>query len=110
MLIGKITFKVENAGGNRYFYCRPVASADKIFPTRIGFSHVVYVEKNNLSKDYILNETYTTHALFLKKVIQEEFDNHVCVTKIIPISEEAFNVLKTDIENINDKEHAFRVD
>lgn len=110
MKIGKIKFKIENNGGKRYFFARPVSSQNMDFPARIGYAQVVYVEKNQISEDFLIGETYEVYALFHIGVSNEQFRNSICKTKITPISRESFNALKGEIENERDFNHAFIAD
>jgi len=107
MRLGKIVFRLENYGGVRYFYARPVASSTRRFPARVGFSQVVYVEKNKLTEDFELGEVYETYALFKNEVSLDSFNSSVCVVTCTPITKEAFIELKGNVESPRDFEHAF---
>ena len=110
MKIGKIRFRIESIGGVRYFFGRPIGSETLDFPAVRGICQVVYVEKNEISQNYELNTVYETFALFETSITEEQFLRSYCKVNVIPISEEAFNVLNGQIQGRRDYEHAFKVE
>jgi len=107
MKIGKITFKVENIGGSRYLFCRPIASPRIRFKAVPGNQQVVYVEKNIVSEQFEVNKIYETYALFQKSEKEEVFKNGICNVKCTPIFKETYDILKNIVETENDLDHAF---
>ena len=72
MILGKITGVIQNIGGHRYFFARPmIAGNDLIHPNIIGVCHVIYLEKNALSNmlvsgsEFTFDPNYRTHLYLI---------------------------------------------
>jgi len=109
MHLGKITFSVENIGGVRWLYCRPVANNIQDFDAIIGICHVVYVEKVPLVSHLNRGDTFTTYAIFHTINTPDEFDRSYCKVSVTPITEKAF--IELNGLSIQDRQmvHAFAV-
>ena len=94
MVLGKLTVIVEYAEGRkRWLFCRPIEGGKTPFYSKIGTTNVVYVEKNNFTKDLQKGDIFTFYAILDKIPKKEEWDNHYCYLKANPITKEIFESL-----------------
>lgn len=95
MILGKITVKVENVGGHKNFFCRPlVAGNDLQHPSIIGICHVVYLEKSSLTQGLTRDSEFSCYAILDRLHSREEWLNGFTKLKVTPITEEIYNQLK----------------
>jgi hypothetical protein len=95
MLLGKITVKIENVGGHKNFYCRPVCAGDNlIHPQRIGICHVVFLEKSSLTNGLVRDSEFTCFGIFDRIHSTADWLHGFTKLKVSPITEEIYNQLK----------------
>lgn len=95
MILGKIEVRVENIGGKRYFYCRPVSNGNgRPFPTIIGTAHVVHLEKCDLTNHLIRNDVITVYGIFSNIPTENDFLRGYINLKVSPITEDMYEQLK----------------
>lgn len=105
MILGKIEVKVENLGGPKYLYCRPISNGQgREFPSRIGTAHVVWVEKNIETRSLQINDIIIVFGIFSYLPTEEEFERGFLRLQVNPVSEEIYNGLK---DLYPQKEHPF---
>lgn len=93
MILGRIRVRVEHSNP-RWIFCRPVTDGNgRVFPSRIGTCHVVYIEKCELTENIVRGGEYTYFGIFDKAVSEEDFANGLINVKINPIPEGVYNNL-----------------
>jgi hypothetical protein len=94
MILGKITVRVENTGGHRYYFCRPIANGvDAPFDSIIGVCQVVYLEKSIITEALVNNSIITVFGIFNRKITQENWDRSFVDVKVSPITEDIYDEL-----------------
>lgn len=107
MILGKITVKIENKGGNRYFFARPICAGNDIeHPGIRGICHVVYIEKSYLTQILVRDMEFTCYAILDRNHTREEWEGGYTKLKITPITEEVYLQLK---EIYPQENHIFNV-
>jgi hypothetical protein len=93
VILGKLTVRIENIN-QKYMYCRPVSDGlGRIFPSRIGIAHVVFIERSELTDGLNREDLFTCYGIFNTTITEEEFQRGFIRIKVSPITEEIFNAL-----------------